>query len=498
MGDFSFSLGSVLGDDKMASLQNFSENLPPSSSRIPDSQRAKKDIVSRVAYLIGIDEKYFGLGQSENMNPQFYRSVFDEMNDNRDTRIVRNLCFLRTKLQRNFKAIFNSMNSDLKNLDSIPDLVPQETLRNLKQDGIDFVQPNRRLDAYIVDVHGYLLQHVSNCQKFIPDWVKWNYIRNLFFIQKGNTVEGNKEAARLYNEYRDLFPYQAYINWVPENDDGNILRDDAKFLPILYERNRDKFYDMSKVTEAGDSAIEDLGEFFATCQRIIIAVDCENADPCKVIGLLKDFNQRGVLDKICKILLVDDEHTSTQWDALRRNEKLPLEYYLTDRVKDEKSAVDVALTIKFYRELESQKESGTPIDSAIIISSDCDFWPLIELTPEINFLVMLEYDNCSQAYYQRLHYNEIPFFYIDEFYMSGNVELKTETVLQDVISDIEENYLSTMNIFTIMNRVLARLGLKMTEQELAQFFEKYICVMNIGFAKNGSAILQNKPEKTDF
>ena len=475
-----FSIGSLLDDDKRASLQNFSENLPSNTVKLNgDSPRSKREIVSRVAFLIGIEDKYFGIGQTENMNPQFYRSIYEEMIEDKEARIVRNLCYLRTKLQRNFRAIFTEMNSDIKNIDAIPDLVPQDTLKKLYQDGINFVQPRRRLENYIVDVHNYLMLHVSNCKKFLPNWVKWLYIRNLFFIQKGHTIEGNKEAARLYSECRDLFPYQAYINWIPDEGDGNILRDDAKFLPILYERNHDKFYDMSKVTEAGDAALEDPKDFFEKAKRVIIAVDCENADPCKVIGILKDIYMRGIVNKICKILL---------------NEDLPLEYYLTDRVKDEKSAVDVALTIKFYRELEIQKEAGTPVDSAVIISSDCDFWPLIELTPEMKFLVMLEYDNCSQAYYQRLQKNGIPFFYIDEYYMSGNIELKTETVLQDVIDEIEEYYLSTINLFTVINHVLSKLGLKMTEQELTHFFEKYISVMSIAFAKNGSPILQNKPE----
>ena len=489
-----FSIGNMLDDDKRASLQNFSENLPTNLLKITsENPRTKREIVSRIAFLIGIEDRYFGVGQSENMNPQFYRSVFDEMNQDKEARIVRNLCRLRTRLQRNFKAIFTEMNSDIKNLDSIPDLVPQDALKSLENDGIQFVRARRRLDEYIVDVHNYLLPHVPNCQKFLPEWIKWPYVRNLFFINKGNTIEGNKEAARSYSEYRDLYPYQAFINWIPDESDGNILRDDAKFLPILYERNRDRFYDMSKVTEAGDAALTDPEDFFARAGRVIIAVDCENADPCKVIGIMKDLDAKGMIDKVAKILLVDDEHTSSQWRALRRNENLPLEYYLTDRVKDEKSAVDVALTIKFYREIAESKAAENPIDSAIIISSDCDFWPLIELTPEIKFLVMLEYDNCSQAYYQRLQNNDIPFFYIDEFFMSGNIELKTEIVLQEVINEIEENHLSKLNLFSVINRALSKLDLKMNEAEITQFLEKYITSMTIGFAKNGSAVLQNKP-----
>ena len=162
-------------------------------------------------------------------------------------------------------------------------------------------------------------------------------------------------------------------------------------------------------------------------------------------------------------------------------------------MKDDKSAVDVAMTIKFYRETAAAKAEGRPIDSAVIISSDCDFWPLIELTPEMNFLVMLEYDNCSQDYYQRLQNNDIPFFYIDEYFMAGNVEMKTEIVLQEVIREIEEGFLSKINLYSVMNRALVKLDLRMTDAELSQFFDKYIGVMNISFAKNGSAVLQNKP-----
>ncbi|MDY6400538.1 MAG: hypothetical protein SPL10_08605 [Synergistales bacterium] len=489
-----FSISSMLDDDKLVSLQNFSENLP--TNRISaENSKTKREIVSKIAFLIGIDDKYFGVGQGqiENMTPQFYRSIYDELNQDREARIVRNLCRLRTKLQRNFKAILTEMNSDIKNIDAIPDLVPQDALQGLEEDGINFVRARRRLDEYIVDVHNYLLPHVPNCQKFLPEWIKWPYIRNLFFINKGSTIEGNKEAARLYSEFRDLFPYQSFINWSPDESDGNILRDDAKFLPILYERNRDKFYDMSKVTEAGDAAITDPEDFFVNSGRIIIAVDCENADPCKVIGIMKDLDARGMIDKVAKILLVDDEHTSAQWRALRRNENLPLEYYLTDRVKDEKSAVDVALTIKFYREIAQSIADGRPIDAAIIISSDCDFWPLIELTPEIKFLVMLEYDNCSQAYYQRLQNNNIQFFYIDEFFTAGNLELKTEAVLQEVIHEIEENHLAKLNLFSVITRALSKLDLKMNDAEVSLFIEKYIAGMTVGFAKNGSAVLRNKP-----
>ena len=154
-----FSIGSLLDDSKRASLQNFSENLPTTALKLPTeaAPRSKRDIVSRVAYLLGIDDRYFGLGQLDNMNPQFYRSVYEELNQDKEARIVRHLCRLRTKLQRNFRDIYTEMNSDLKNIDSIPDLVPQDSLQALEQDGIPFVRAKRKLEDYIVDVHNYLI-----------------------------------------------------------------------------------------------------------------------------------------------------------------------------------------------------------------------------------------------------------------------------------------------------------------------------------------------------
>ena len=107
-----FSISNMLDEDKRASLQSFSENLPTKFQTEPS--RTKREIVSRIAFLIGIDDKYFGIEQTENMNPQFYRSVYEEMNQDKEARIVRNLCRLRTKIQRNFKAIFTEMNSDIR------------------------------------------------------------------------------------------------------------------------------------------------------------------------------------------------------------------------------------------------------------------------------------------------------------------------------------------------------------------------------------------------
>ena len=54
-----------------------------------------------------------------------------------------------------------------------------------------------------------------------------------------------------------------------------------------------------------------------------------------------------------------------------------------------------------------------------------------------------------------------------------------------------------MNVFSMINHALTKLELKMSETETANFFEKYITPMSITFAKNGSAVLQNKTTLKD-
>lgn len=51
------------------------------------------DIVSRIAYLLGVSEEYF-LGEESN----FDETIYTGLEECKDARIVRNLCIIRTAL----------------------------------------------------------------------------------------------------------------------------------------------------------------------------------------------------------------------------------------------------------------------------------------------------------------------------------------------------------------------------------------------------------------
>ena len=67
------------------------------------------DIVSKVAYLIGVPVQYFE-------NTELSLDVYDMLDKRNECRIIRNLCYIFTTIQKNYTYFRNSMANELKNL----------------------------------------------------------------------------------------------------------------------------------------------------------------------------------------------------------------------------------------------------------------------------------------------------------------------------------------------------------------------------------------------
>ena len=157
------------------------------------------------------------------------------------------------------------------------------------------------------------------------------------------------------------------MNW-PAGEQGNILYNDKKFISLLYEIHEDYFSDMSKVTDASLMTKEGIYRFLEQSKRCAIVVDCENSDPYKLYATLNNLNQNALLHKIAKIILYDDIHTTSAWDILNEFTEIPVEHEIIERVKENKSLVDIRLTTGTCREF-FQNET----DSFILASSDSDY-----------------------------------------------------------------------------------------------------------------------------
>lgn len=225
------------------------EAVPPAQETqpAPDTREYSSTytVISKVAYLIGVPKKFF---EAEYAPPQL--QTFDQMEREKNARIIRDLCRLRTAIEQNYGRINKAFLYDLKNLHTLPEYIPQECLRRLSEDGIELLRANYKLTQYIIDINLHIANRINNCRDLLPLWLKWEYVRELFLMPNGTKEAGLKRAAEEYCANRTHYPYQVYINWPAQEEQGNILHNDKKFITLLYEMHEDYFADFSKVSDA--------------------------------------------------------------------------------------------------------------------------------------------------------------------------------------------------------------------------------------------------------
>ena len=333
-----------------------------------------KEVVTTIAYMIGVRMSALTVSYGE------CSELIEKLRADRDATTIRYLCKLRTVLMQKFKKTDDLMRYQIKNLYNI-EWYDHDNIKQLEKWGFTIIQANYRSDKYMQDLTKLINENIDKCSHLFYDWLNWEYIRDLFFVPKYNKNGVMKQEFTKYMANIEHYPFQMYIHWQPA-DVGSIVYSDRKFLKIIYGQHNDSFTDFTKYKDADDETRNNIYEFIDSSEKTAIAVDCENSNPFKLYSVLKGLNQ-DELAKIEKITLYDDPNTTAGWDWLSKFTQIPVEHIEIDRVTDRKSLVDLRMTASvvtnFYRD---------GITSFIIVSSDSDFWGLIESLPKAKFLVM--------------------------------------------------------------------------------------------------------------
>lgn len=435
------------------------------------------NIISRVAYLIGVPKKFF---ESDTHTPEL--KIYNQLEANKNARVIRNLCMLRTAIEINFRAIFNSIKYDLKNLYSLPEYIPQDCLVQLEKDGITIVKPNTLPGTYIIDINKYIIERVESVKNLFPNWLEWSYVRDLFIMPDGLTDSGIKAAAAEFYANRNGYPYGVYINW-PYSNSGNILYTDSKFAKLLYESHEDSFSDLSKVTDAGEKTKNQIYEFLDESKKAAIVVDCENSDPFKLFAMLNSLEEKALLNKISKLILFDDINTNPAWNQLDCYTSIPVEYILTERLKEKKSLNDVKLTAGVCRE-----HYINQVDAFILASSDSDFWGLISAMPELKFYVLVEGKKVSAEIKSALDNGGYAYCYMDNFCTGNSSQLK-EHMLLDYIRDVLEEKCS-FNAKQMLRDAQQTMRIEFSETEEKQFYDRFLKPMKLVISKDGDVKIE--------
>ena len=283
------------------------------------------EIVSKIAYLIGVPKRIF---ENEHEPPK--TEVYERLEQDKAARIIRHLCIIRTAIERNFKHINEKMRFDYTSIYNLPEYIPPDSMTQLSADGVNFVRKSsKKLCHHVIEINKLIADRINNCKKLFPLWLNWQYVKNLFVMPNGLTEDGTKAAADIYYSHLLFYPYQVYINWTPK-EEGNILYNDKKFVTLLYQWNNDYFTEYSKVSDAGSYVKGSIYEFIESSEKVVIVVDCENSDPYKLCATLRNLD-RQYTKKISSIILFDDVHAASAWRILESFTAIPVEHMMIER-----------------------------------------------------------------------------------------------------------------------------------------------------------------------
>lgn len=459
----------------MTTAQPLQETLP----HYEKSTTYTYTLISTVAFLIGVPQRTF---ENEHEPPQM--ETYEALMQNKNARIIRNLCMLRTAIIRNFKKINHEMTHNYKLLSSLADLLPTNCLSELEMCGIRIFKHNARLSQYIVEINRHISDRINNCKSLFPLWLKWSYLRDIFLMPNGTKEDGTKAASILYYASLTKYPYQVYLNWIFFENDGNILYNDKKFVSLLYQWHEDEFHDFSKVSNVDTSVKNSIYSFLEDSGTAVIVVDCENSDPYDLCATLNNLED-GLRDKIAKIMLFDDVHTSTAWQILNSHTDIPVERIEVTRLKDNKSLVDTRLTAGVCREFYANQ-----VDSFVIVASDSDYWGLLTTIPEARFLVMVEHEKCSGKLKEAFETNGIFYCYIDDFYSGTGKDIKLSAMLAEMRQYLNAHL--NLNVNAMMDEIYRSTRAVMSETEKHQFYEKYVKSLSLVIGADGTASIQIK------
>lgn len=450
---------------------------------LPNSEKFYRnstyEIISKVAYLIGVPQRIFA---NEFEPPKI--EVFDRLEKNRNARIVRDLCIIRTAIERNFKKINNEMRYSMKSILSLPNYVPQETIYRLTTEGINFYKKsNTQLSGHIVELNRLISDRINNCREIFPDWLNWEYIRQIFIMPEGLDESKTGDAASIYYAGREFYPYQMYMNWTPQ-DEGNILYCDKKFVTLLYKWHGKEFTDFGKVSDVGSYVKGNIYDFINDSEKVVIVVDCENVDPYRLSATLRGLNKE-YLDKIPTIILFDDIHASTGWDLISQFTTIHVEHIEIERIKENKSLVDMRLAMRV-----SQEYYENHVSSFVLVSSDSDYWALISSLPQVKFLVMVEHEKCGPDLKKALSDHGIFYCYLDDFYSGNSEEMKIKALLREI--NIGLGQAVQLNLNELLDAALYATRINMEGIERQRFYNKYVKPLKLEISDDGEVNLSLK------
>ena len=426
------------------------------------------EIISKIAYLVGIDESKFN--QDENENAFASKEIFDYLETIRAAKIVRSLCIMRNGILNNFSRIIaaiQGINGFSSGIHGVYEFVGEDNVEFLASVGIRFKYTAKATRArdYIVEINKHIKDRINNCRPLFPEYIEWELLRDLFVMPDGLTDEGCKIEGEKFVANKTCYPFSCYMHWKRLDEErGKALFNDYFFLNSLYVDNGLTFDRMELVTNNSENNYNTLKNFIVNAETEIV-VDCENANPFFIYALLNNLGEENY-KQISKIVLFNDQNASSAWKFLKSKFKaIDFEEIFCERVLDRKSLVDVHL---IARTVKDYCISG--IRSFIVVSSDSDFCGMIQELEEAKFMFVLERHQTSHKMIDEVERKGVAYIYAEDYDYSDVYDFKKTVIVADVKNEIQA-YWQTIDLDSVVTRISENVFAELSDKEKAAILQ---------------------------
>lgn len=434
-----------------------------------------KEIALTIGYLLGVKDEFL----STISEPDIYPSIKEKCDKSPNMKAIRHLNNIRSNIILNFKTVSRTIRVSSPNFTPIYNIeFLKDDFKSLNRLDISINTGRNDLNEYLKIINEEIAKRIDTAKDFLPEWINFSYIRNMFKMPSNIKVECEK-----FQSNQNCYPYKRYFNWSKPYEEGNILSTDVKLLNVIYESNGDLFSDINKVMDASDNVKNNINDFISRGSKIQIFIDGENADPYRfasMIDSLKDYE----IDKIDKIIVYYDEvYSCKAWEMLKHfSSGIAVEPVPVERIKDDKSLVDHKLVAGVSKSIYKDD-----VDSIILVSSDSDFWAVIEDVPA-NYLVVVESDKCGHDFKDVLRKHNIFYCYMDKF-----IEYENNRFFEFVFKNELKALITASTVLPNANEMVdnalinSRTAISKTEKE--NLFKKYIKGLKLDVDSDGNLII---------
>lgn len=466
-------------EETQLEIQKESETVETPSETTPyfSFGNITSEISTKLAYLHGVREDFLN-------NPDFNydKEVIQKLERNDNCKIIRCLCILRSNVIRKYKSIRDAIKYEYKSIYQIPELGIAE-LEYLSSRNIYPFSGKDQVKSFGVLLNKIIVERINNCKNIFPNWINWEYVKSLFVMKNGtDEVKYMDEAKKFYANYA-FYPAKQYVYMENPMDIHRLFNNDRTCLKVLYKLYGDDFNDFSKISDVEEDVKHNVYDFLFASEKVIMVVDCENSDPYRLCAALRSLDD-DQLSKISKIMLFNDSHTSSVWTDIHAYTKIPVISLMIDRVKDDKSLVDMRLAAETCRE---HYQNG--VDGIIVCSSDSDYWALVESLGTAKFLFMVEHEKCGTDIKRAFSEKGIYYCYLDQFYSGDLLAMKENAVRKDFAKSLQR---FSFSFDELLEQAIISARADLTEGEIASIRSRILKVLRIELDNGVASIKINE------